>query len=100
VLQTPPAQQPWQFCGLQVTAQTSPLMPSAQEYPGPQSMHSLPSPPQWEPSLGPIQHVPSGMQHPLQVSTEQGFPTHVPVEQSPPHVPQIVYGPPSEKMLQ
>ncbi len=90
VLQTPPAQHPWQFCGLQATTQRSPLPVSLHEYPGPQSKQSLPSPPQWAASRPPVQHVPSGMQHPLQLEMEQPCPMQMPVEQSPPHVPQAV----------
>lgn len=98
-LQIPAAQQPWQFCGLHEIVQTL-LMSHA--YPGPQSTQSWPSEPQCFSSNGPVQHVPSGMQHPLQfVQLQNEPPRHVPVEQSPPHVAHCCPpGPPSKPPAQ
>ena len=57
-------------------------------------VHSAPDvagptpPPQWASSGPPVQHVPSGMQHPLQLLRLQNEPpTQTPVAQLPPQVP-------------
>jgi hypothetical protein len=64
------------------------VAPRLHWYPVPQAMQTLPAlaAPQCASLMAPVQHMPSGMQHPVQFEALQSVPEHTPPKHDPRHV--------------